>query len=95
MEAIKDTLNDLMQGLKVRRQKSIQADPEGLLKKLLTKKELTHIKIGSLRRGTLRVNVDSSSWLYRLSLEKENLLEKISKEYPAIKEIRFFLGETR
>ena len=95
MEAIKDTVTNLMFGLKARRKRLPQDDPGAWLKKLLTKKELAHIKVSSLRRGTLYINVDSSSWLYHLNLQKESLSAKISKNYPLIKDIRFGIGEIR
>lgn len=70
-------------------------DPEFLLKKYLTKKELRHIKFRSLRKGTLRLDVDSSSWLYYFNLRKEAFLADLRKQSSCIKDVRLYIGETR
>jgi len=74
----------------------ISADePQEWLKKVLTKKELGHIKFNYFRKGLLSLNVDSSSWLYSLNLQKESLLEKLKKCSSEIKEIRLRIGEVK
>jgi hypothetical protein len=96
MEAIKDTVQSIMQGLASKRtRKDTDGDPEALLKKLLTKKELEHIKFNYFKKGMLSVNVDSSAWLYSLTLKKEELLGALKKNSPNIKDIRFRIGETK
>lgn len=94
MELIKDIVSGLMRDLK--NQKSPQGNPCLLLKKVLTKRELGHVKFRYLRKGILGLAVDSSSWLYHLNLQKQELLAKIAmvKQSPAIKDIRFCIGET-
>ena len=67
------------------------AELEKIIKKILTPKELKHIKISSLRKGTLVLNVDASAWVYALNLKKTELLDKIKLD--AVKEIRFRLGD--
>jgi len=64
-----------------------------LLKKLLTKRELQHIKFNYFRKGILGISVDSSGWLYHLSLKKEGLLISLQKNLTDLKEIHFRLGE--
>ena len=93
METIKDTVHSLMQGLKAGGVVSGEAKIEGLLKKLLTKKELKHIKLNYFKKGRLGIKVDSSGWLYQLSLQKEGLLEALRKESAEISDIRFSIGE--
>lgn len=95
MEAIKDTIKNVIYTLETRKSKSSPEDPQALLKRALTKKDLAHIKFNYFRRGTLGIIVDSSTWLYHLSLQKENLLAKLSKKSSTIKDIRFRLGEIR
>lgn len=94
MEAIKETIKNVMQSWGQGKQAAV-TDPEQLLKKILTKKELAHIKFSYFRAGILGINVDSSSWLYKFSLQKETLLEKLSKKISSIKDIRFRIGEIR
>jgi predicted nucleic acid-binding Zn ribbon protein len=93
MEAIKDIVSDLMRGIETR--KSSRKNPEVLLKKVLSKKELGHVKFRYLRSGTLGLTVDSSGWLYHLNLQKQELLSKLAKKSAGIKDIRFCIGETK
>ncbi|HLD82715.1 MAG TPA: DciA family protein [Candidatus Omnitrophota bacterium] len=93
MEAIKDAIEGLMQALEAKRAQSPLDAPENILTKLFNKKELAHIKFNYLRKGILTVNVDSSSWLYHLSLRKDDLLSRLRQKDKAIKEIRFRIGE--
>jgi len=95
MEAIKDTVKSVMQGLKQKKTLKAEDDAEQLLKKVLTKKQLGHIKFNYFKKGTINVNVDSSSWLYSLNLEKEELLEKLGKYSSKVKDIRFRIGEIK
>lgn len=93
MELLKHTLDRVMRGLDVQKNGSSEADPEQWLKKALTKKELQHIKVKYFNKGTLGVSVDSSTWLYALSLKKEELLDKLKKEHPGLKNISLRIGE--
>ena len=78
------------------KQKSLsQEDPSVFLKKILTKKEIKHIKLNYFRKGILSFNVDTSVWLFQLNSQKENILKSLKTELPAIKEIRFYLGECK
>jgi len=92
MEQIKDTIKSVIGGL-VEKRALPGSDPELLLKNALTKKELKHIKCSNFRKGILSVNVDSSSWLYAVSLKKEALLKTVQAGCSAVKEIHFRIGE--
>lgn len=70
-----------------------ESDPQDWLRKVLTKRELGHIKFQYLRKGILGIKVDSSSWLYSLNLKKEGLLNKLKKYSDQIKEIRLSIGD--
>ncbi len=93
MDTIKDIVTDVIRGLKTK--KRAQDGPELLLKRILPKKELGHVKFRYLRKGILGISVDSSSWLYQLNLQKPQLLVKLGKKPPTIKDIRFYIGETQ
>ena len=45
------------------------------------------------KNGILNVSVDSSTWLYYLSLQKKELLKKMRGLTDKVKDIRFSLGE--
>ncbi len=95
MQAIKDTVASVMQNLAQKKSANAGNEPQEILRKVLTKKELGHIRFNYLKKGVLSLNVDSSSWLYSLSLKKEALLAKLGKKSKGIKDIRFRIGEVR
>ena len=93
MEAIKDTLQKLMQSWEKKIKLPGQDDPEVLLKKCLTKKESGHIRFRYFKKGILGTSVDSSTWLYYFNLQKEKLLGKLRQQSGKIKEVRFYIGD--
>ena len=93
MEPLKNTVDQLMAGLAAQKTVSCDAGPEQWLKKALTKKELGHIKVKYFNKGMLGLNVDSYTWLYALSLKKEELLNRLKKENPELKNINLRIGE--
>lgn len=94
MEAIKDTIINVIKELSLKKHGLSENDnPEVLLKKALTKKELRHIKFHYFRKGMLGIKVDSSVWLYSMNLKKEKLISKLnSASTLGVKDIRFVLG---
>lgn len=95
MEAIKDTLQKVMRSWEAKIKLAHKEDPQILLKKNLTRKELGHIKFRYFKKGILGVDVDSSSWLYYFNLRKEPLLGKLQQQFDKIKDIRFYMGELK
>ena len=95
MEVIKDTVMNVMEHLAAKKTGTAASDPQEALKKVLTKKELGHIKLNYFKKGVLNLNVDSSSWLYNFNLQKEQLLDKLNKHSKGIKDIRFRIGEVK
>jgi predicted nucleic acid-binding Zn ribbon protein len=54
-----------------------------------------HTKPASLKKGTMLVIVEDTSWLYRLTLEKRNILARFNEKYTGRNkpsEIRFRIG---
>jgi len=95
MEKIKDTIELVIQDLLTKKSGANNEGPDVWLRKVLTKKELGHIKFHYLRKGILGLTVDSSAWLYSLNLKKEVLLNKLKKCSQDVKEIRFSIGDLR
>ena len=54
-----------------------------------------HTRPVNIRRNVLTIEVDSSTWLYELSLKKRSILKDIKKELTQykIKDIRFRMGD--
>ena len=95
MEKLKDVIEEVIRNLTTKKLEDKEADPRVWLKKTLTKKELGHIKFHYFRKGILGVRVDSSAWMYSLSLKKEKLLRKIREYNSGIKEIHLSVGDIR
>jgi len=92
MEAIKDTLRQVIQALETKRKNSPEGNPQEWVEKVFNKKELKHIKFHYFRQGILGMRVDSSAWLYHFNLKKEGLLAQFNKKDTVVKDIRFSLG---
>ena len=95
MEAIKDTVMSVMQQLHDKKTGLRKDDPDALLKKALTKKELQHIKFNNFGKGILSLRVDSSAWLYNCNLQKRDLVARLNKHFLSLKDVRFYLGDAR
>ena len=95
MEAIKSTVMNVMESLAAKKARDSRDNPQGWLKRVLTKGAREHIKINYFKNGILSVNVDSSSWLYSLTLQKEGILAKLGKFSSGIQDIRFRIGEIK
>jgi|YelNatPaOPRAMG01_1025707.scaffolds.fasta_scaffold06884_2 hypothetical protein len=85
MEDLKNTLCDLLERIKTKDQKYREFILKGL-DRVLTKKEIQHIKYISLHRDILKLGVDSSGWLYQLNQKKQKILDKLK-----LKEVKFYL----
>ena len=90
---MKNTVDEVMRGLAAKKTDSSVGGPQEWLKKALTKKELGHIKVKYFSKGVIGLSVDSSAWLYILSLKKEELLNRLKKESPGLKNINLRIGE--
>ena len=95
MQALKDTVMVVMQHLHDKKTGANTENPDGLLKKALTKKELQHIKFNNFRKGILSLNIDSSAWLYNCNLQKQDLTTRLRKQFDALKDVRFYLGDAK
>jgi len=93
MERIGETIENIIRELTVKKSAVKEYGPEEWLKKILTKKELGHIKFHYFRKGVLGVHVDSSVWKYSFNLKREQLLKNIKECAPGVKEVRFSVGD--
>ncbi|MDD2702990.1 MAG: DciA family protein [Candidatus Omnitrophica bacterium] len=95
MEQIKGTVESLLSRLEAKSQKNEfpRGSPEELLKKVFTRKEQEQVRFGYFRNGTLGIRVSSSSWMYYFNIKKEKVLAAVRSVSPAVKEIRFSLGD--
>jgi hypothetical protein len=91
MELIKDTVSSLLKKLQEKGGPG-KPHPEDVLKNILTKRELGHIKVKYFKAGVLYLSIDSSGWLFNFNLKKQQLQEKLQAKLPEIKEVRLRLG---
>ena len=95
MEQIKETLQTIFKDLNSKKTKTPEDNPQGWLKKILTKRELGHIKLYYFKKGILGLKVDSSVWMYNLNLKKETLITQLQQFSKEIKDIRFSVGDIK
>lgn len=96
MDNIKNTIRNVVEDMFTKNAHAQDArDVEGFLKKLLTKKEREHIKFKYFKNGVISANVDSSSWLYSLSLRKDVFMQEFNKKGNKVKDLRFYLGDIK
>jgi hypothetical protein len=93
MEPIKNSVLSLLSDLKAKKKDPAFSDPESLLKNSFAKKELGHIKFGTVKNGILYITVDSSVWIYYLNMQKKRILTRLAERSSGIKDIRFKIGE--
>ena len=95
MESIKETLQSVLERLETTKRNVSLDDPEMILRKVFPKRDLAHLRFHYFKNGIFSMRVDSSTWLYHFSLQKEDLLVKLRKKSKAIQELRFSLGEIK
>ena len=93
MENIRETIKRVMQKLQGGQGLSREEEIEKEIRRLLTKKEIGHIRINYFKNGILNITVDSSGWFYHLNLKRAQILSALSKNVVGIKDVRLRLGE--
>lgn len=91
---IKDVIEDVISKFKAGR--GSQAEMlNSAWAKAIGEENLRHAKPAELKEETLIVNVDSSSWLHKLSMEKLKILGCIKGDLGegVIKDIKFRIGD--
>ena len=94
METIRDTVNTVMHGLSEKKRITGDGTTE-LLKKVLTKSELAHIKCNYFKKGVLGIAVDSSAVYYKLNLKKERILQVLNEGSLGVRDINLRIGEVQ
>ncbi len=89
---IAGVVSDLTEAL--RKHSSRQGKIASLWERAVGKEKARHSSISTLENGTLTVTVESASFLYEFSLEKETLLKRLRKKFAEeIKDLRFQVGD--
>ena len=74
-----------------------EEDLAGAWEAIVGKKAASHSKPRALKGSRVVINVDDSSWLYELTIQKKELLRKLGDELKSnkIKEITFRIGDLK
>lgn len=91
MEKIKDVLGVVLEDLLKRGKETDLEKTQAVWKKIVGSKACAHTKIVCLTKEKIRVNVDSSAWLFELNLKKEAIQKELKKALN-IRELYFRLG---
>ncbi|MDD5496338.1 MAG: DUF721 domain-containing protein [Candidatus Omnitrophica bacterium] len=92
-ELVKSVISDLGKKGRVGEEEMSRAWEE-----VVGKSASRHARPVSLKKATLIVNVDGSSWLYELTTKKKAIVNGLSERLglgKALKEIRFRIGEVK
>ena len=95
MELIKGTIQQLIEEWKTKKTLLPKDDIAQIVHKTLSLKEREHVRFIYCRNEVLGLAVDSSAWLYQLTLHKTKLLDKLNKkikDMKKLKDVRFHIG---
>lgn len=92
MDSIRDIIPQVIENLSGKKPNSARNIHE--VWKIIVKDGAQHSSVIDIRNGILRINVDSSAWLYQLNLQKQVFLKNLKNELPEIKDISFKVGKT-
>ncbi len=95
-KSIENVLKDVIKNLSGKGRIS-EEDVVGAWTRAAGEKAARHTKPVSIRKGVMTVNVDNSGWLYELSVEKKELLNRLGGKIKGkqIKTLRFRIGEIK
>jgi len=94
MQEIKSVLKTVLKDL-MRQQKGRDLDAaKALWRRLVGERATAHSQIVYLTKDKIRVNVNSSAWLYQLNLKKNTIQKEFYKAFK-IKDIKLQLGDIK
>ena len=78
-DELKDILKDIWKDLAKKHKEQDSGRVQEAWEKIVGAKASAHTRIVYLTKEKIRVNVDSSAWLYSLNLKKEFIQEELKK----------------
>ena len=93
---LEDVLKNIINGI-TKKGGLTEEDVDAGWANVVGEKAARHSKPRSLKGSRLIVNVDDSSWLYELTIQKKEILDKLGAELKSkkIKEITLRIGELK
>lgn len=92
MDDVKDIVKSVLADLTKKHRKGDLDKVQKAWKRIVGPAAFAHSKIVHLTKERIRVNVDSSAWLYDLNLRKARIAKELDKSLK-IKDVNFRLGE--
>lgn len=94
MDEVKDVIKDVLHSL-FEKQKDLNFQKtQDTWEKIVGPKASRHTRIVYLTKDKIRVNVDSSAWLYDLNVKKERIRKELNKRLK-IHDVGFRLGNVK
>jgi predicted nucleic acid-binding Zn ribbon protein len=93
-DELKDILKDVWRDLAKKHKEQDTDKVQTAWEKIVGPSASAHTRIVYLTKEKIRVNVDSSAWLYELNLKKEHIKKELSGSL-GIGDVRFSLGEIK
>jgi hypothetical protein len=93
MESIRDIIPQVIGNLSGKKPNCVRNIHD--IWKMVAKDGAMHSTVLDFSKGLLRINVDSSAWLYQLNLQKAAFLKDLKVELPDIKDIIYKVGKTK
>src|SRR4051812_8687224 len=91
MDSIRDIIPQVIENLSGKRPNSARNIHE--VWKMVVKEGAPHSTVMDFKKGILRINVDSSAWLYQLNLQKAEFLKGLKNELPELTDIIYKVGK--
>jgi predicted nucleic acid-binding Zn ribbon protein len=91
MDSIRDIIPQVIENLSGKRPNSARNIHE--VWKIVVKEGAQHSTVTDFKKGVLRINVDSSAWLYQLNMHKAAFLKGLKSELPEITDIVYKVGK--
>lgn len=91
-ESLKQILPKVFEDLE---KKKLLQNLEELWGLTIDSRAFQHTKIANFKKGILTINVNSSMWIYELTLKKDEILKGLRRKkfFKDLKDIRFRIGE--
>ncbi len=94
MDSIKDIIPQVLEKISHKKPQE-QIEIQRIWQNLVDKKAIGHTAISGLKDGRLTVSVDSSAWLFQMSVMKRRLLKGLQELEPSIQQISFRIGKVK
>lgn len=94
MEELKSVLKNVIKDMMDRHDRLDPEKVEKIWKEIVGPKACKHTKIVYLTKNKIRVNVDTSAWLYELNFKKKEIRDAVKKAF-GIEDFKIRVGDIK